>query len=35
MDGTNTAVAMGDGIKNIQSAELSVSVYVIYDCTIR
>ena len=33
MGGTNTAVAKGDGIENIQSAELSISVYVIWDGT--
>ena len=33
MDGPNTAVAMGNGIKNILSAELSISVYVIWDGT--
>ena len=31
MDGPNTAVAMGNGIKNILSAELSISVNVICD----
>ena len=33
MDGTNTAVAQGDGIKNILYAELSISVNVICDGT--